>query len=346
MSIATTIAVDRAPGEVRAVAVDALGCLIDLAIERPGGASDVGDVYRGRVSARVPAMAGAFVTLADAEGFLPDSAGGRDVTDGAIVAVRVTRSPQGGKGPRVALAGGDPGSGPPARLAAGPGAVARLAALHPGAAMREGWSDALAERVVALAEPEVTLPGGARMSITPTRALVAIDVDLGGLAARRGDKARALAEANAAVPPELARQIRLRHLGGAILVDFAGLSVRRRAALGEPLAQALRSDPQQARLLGFTGLGLAEIVRGRTHTPLHEMLAGPHAAALEAARVYAREAAVGPWRRLALRAAPAVAAAFEADRTLRDALRACLGEAARSRSDPSLRGLDWRLEAG
>ena len=341
---AVAIAIDRAPGEIRAVALDAAGRPLDLAIERPGGITEIGDLHRGRIIARVPAMAGAFVALADAEGFLPDSAGGSDVTDGMVVAVRVTRAPQGGKGPRLAIAPDDPGYGTPALLSPGPGAAARMSSLHPETHVREGWSDALTEQVAALAEPNVALPGGARMSITPTPALVAIDIDLGGMAVGRTGKARTLAEANAAVPAELARQIRLRHLGGAILVDFAGLSVRRRAALGEPLAQALADDPQQARLLGFTGLGLAEILRARRHTPVHELLAGPHAAALAAGRAYARAVASDPARRISLRAAPIVATAFEADRALRCDLRACLGEPARCRADPSLRGLDWQLE--
>ena len=342
---AAVIAVDRAPGEIRAIALDAGGGLLDLAIERPGGPTDVGDLHRGRVVARVPAMAGVFVALADAVGFLPDSAGGRDATEGSVLAVRVTRAAQGGKGPRLAATSEDAGAGSPARLAAGPGAIARLVALHRAASVAEGWDDALAERVASLAEPEVALQGGARMTITPTPALVAIDVDLGGAAASRSGKTRTHSEANAALLPELARHIRLRNLGGAILVDFAGLSARRRAALGDPFARALAGDPGSARLLGFTALGLAEIVRMRGYAPLHEVLTGPHAAALAAGRLLSREAAADPTRRFSLRASPALAAALEADRALVDDLRARLGERARIRADPSLRGVEWTMEA-
>ena len=60
------------PGEHRAAAVQD-GALLDVAIGRPGRPDGMGDVHRGRVIARVPAMAGAFVALPDAEGFLPDS---------------------------------------------------------------------------------------------------------------------------------------------------------------------------------------------------------------------------------------------------------------------------------
>ena len=46
-------------------------------------------------------MAGAFVALEGAEGFLPDSEGGKSLTEGSILAVQVTRAAQGGKGPRL-----------------------------------------------------------------------------------------------------------------------------------------------------------------------------------------------------------------------------------------------------
>jgi len=76
------------------------GRLLDFALWRPGTPDGVGDVHRGRVIASVPAMAGAFVALDDAEGFLPDSAGARGLTAGTVLTVRVSRAAQGSKGPR------------------------------------------------------------------------------------------------------------------------------------------------------------------------------------------------------------------------------------------------------
>ena len=66
-------------------------------------------------------------------------------------------------------------------------------------------------------------------------------------------------------------------------------------------------------MLGFTALGLAEIVRPRVHPPLHELLAGPLASGLAALRRLAREAAARPASAPALRAAPAVVAALHED---------------------------------
>ncbi|MCX7383213.1 MAG: ribonuclease, partial [Alphaproteobacteria bacterium] len=58
------------PGEVRVAAWD--GTLVDAAIWRPGSPDGVGDIHRGRVTRKFPALAGAFVALADGDGFLPD----------------------------------------------------------------------------------------------------------------------------------------------------------------------------------------------------------------------------------------------------------------------------------
>jgi ribonuclease G len=188
----------------------------------------------------------------------------------------------------------------------------------------------------------VELSRGGRMHIQPTSALVAIDIDAGSAVDTRQGKAAAHLAANRAALPELARQIRLRNLSGAILVDFAGLPARRRAALGPALQTALAEDPLHPRLLGFTALGLAEIVRPRVHPPLHELLIGPHAVGLAALRCIVAE----PLRRLALRASPTIVAALEADTEALADLARRLGRSLILRADASLRAMDWRIETG
>ena len=357
----TRILVACSPGELRVAAVrdDAL---IDYALWRPGCPDGMGDLYRGRVVARVPAMAGAFVALPGAEGFLPDSEGADTLSDGMAVAVRVTRSAQGGKGPRLTARVTDAertlvGAGPTALLSRGPGAVERLAALHPTASIQVddpsvvaalrpslgerltvgavlddelgGWIDALADR-------GVELPGGMRASIHPTPALVAIDVDAGTASADRRPKRTAQVAANRAMLPALARQIRLRNLSGAIVVDVAGLALRHRAALAPDFAAALATDPLRPRFLGFSALGLAEIMRPRAHPPLHELLAGPHAAGLAALRAIMQAAAAAPAAIFTLRAAPDVAAALADDPVALPGLARRTGRTLIVTSDPSL----------
>ncbi len=344
------IRVGASPGERRtALLIDDV--LVEAWVERPARPDGVGDLHRGRVTALAPAMAGAFVALAGGEtGFLPEgeaSATRRPIAEavqeGMILPLRVTRAAQGGKGPRVsarltdaqaARAAAAPGDGV-ALLARGPAAALRLAAAHPraevqvdSAALAAAWrgtlgprlrvlpapafDDALEAEFDTLAGPEVPLPGGGRLLVHPTPALTAIDMDAGTAAGARG--AGAVAAMNAAALPELARQIRLRNLGGAILVDFAGLSPKRRATLEQPLRAALAAADRMARLVGFTGLGMAEIVRDRVHAPLHEVLGWPPSPltrGLAALRQAARDAAARPGARFALRATPSVIAALE-----------------------------------
>ena len=202
----------------------------------------------------------------------------------------------------------------------------------------------LAARIAALADPVVDLPGGARLSIHPTPALTAIDVDAGSATAARTPKAAAQLALNRVILPALATEIRLRNLSGAILVDLAGLPARRREALAPDLTAALADDPLHPHLLGFTRLGLAEIVRQRIHPPLHELLAGPHAAGLAALRQAASDIAADPGRPLALRAAPPIIAALDADPVALDDIFRRAGRKLRLRADPSMPATAWILE--
>ena len=370
---AVTIHAAWSPGEVR-IAVIAGGALVDFVIWRPGSPDGVGDIHRGRVIAIMPSMAGAFVALSGAggtvaEGFLPDSAGAKGVTEGTILTVRITRAAQGGKGPRLSTrtewiesAGRQdlgllrPGIDPLRELAARfPGAdvlvddPALAASLRADLGERlkrvaEAFDDAIETEIDALGSPEITLASGMRLSVYPTPALVAIDVDGGGALGGRDGAARRHLALNASVLPEIARQIRLRNLSGAIFVDLAGLKARQRASLGPELTAALSADPSRPRFLGFTALGLAEISRPRVRAPLHEVLSGPLARGLVALRAITRSSRADPGRRLGLRAAPAVVTALEADPFALADLARITGGRLTSRSDPSLTEDGWRLE--
>ena len=344
------------PGEIRAAAVDDHLTLLDYAIHRPGRPDGVGDRLRGRVIATVPAMAGAFIALPDAEGFLPDSQGATGLHQGDPVTVVVTRAAQGakgagGKGPRLSARTPQAGPGPPILLTPGPGAIDRLLALHPGASLTvddpaqarpgatilpEAWDDALAATIDALASTLLPLPGGARASIHPTPALVAIDLDTAAATAGRQTKAATQRAINEAAIPALAQAIRLRNLSGAIVVDLAGMAQKARAELAAAFTTALAQDPLHPRFLGFTALGLAEITRPRVHPPLHELLAGPHAAGLAALRHIADQAAANPATSWRLRTTPDIVSALEADPIARADLARRTGRPLILVSDPSL----------
>ncbi len=314
---------------------------MDTAIERPGGPLGVGDRVVGRIASRVPAMAGAFVALPDnsADGFLPDTAGARGLPEGTYLALRVARGSQGGKGPRLAALP-EASQGPVRLLARGPGAVERLAGLHPEAAIRVdspavsaalpaslrarltiGLGDLGADAAAiwsALADQAVALPGGARMTITPTPALVAIDIDAGSATAERQTKKAAQLSLNRALAPAVARQLRLRHLAGAILIDPAGVAQHRRPQLAAAFAAALADDPLHPQFLGVTALGLLEILRPRLHPPLHELLSGAHAEALEALAALCSASESRPGSTFSIAATPAIIGAIEADKVARE----------------------------
>jgi ribonuclease G len=252
---------------------------------RPG---DIGDLYTARLIAKAPAMAGSFADIGTTTGFLPDSANAASRTEGDYFTARITRMAQSGKGPRLAAIA-EPHADRPGPIRQSLGPLTELASRFPGTAIaiddyaliaeisrrcretsnvdivarithRATTFDAILEDEIAtLAEPTAQLSSGARLHITPTPALTAIDIDAGSATA-----------GNIALIPELGRQITLRNLSGAILVDFAGMKSAARQKLLPALTATLRKDPLRPQLLGFSNLGFAEITRPRIRLPLHE----------------------------------------------------------------------------
>lgn len=123
------------------------------------------------------------------------------------------------------------------------------------------------EMIAALQRALVPLPGGGSMSIEPTRALVAVDVNTGG-----DTSPAAGLKANIAALRELPRQLRLRGLGGQVIVDPAPIPKKERRQLETVLRAALKTDATETILAGWTQLGLMELQRKRERVPLSEVL--------------------------------------------------------------------------
>ncbi len=122
--------------------------------------------------------------------------------------------------------------------------------------------------VAALLTPRVDLPGGGHMMLEPTRALVAVDVNTGP------DTSPAAAlKINIAAARDLPRQLRLRGLGGQVVVDFAPMPKKERAILDQVIKAAFKGDGE-ANLAGWTTLGLYEMTRKRDRLPLAEVARG------------------------------------------------------------------------
>lgn len=123
------------------------------------------------------------------------------------------------------------------------------------------------ESIRALLLPEATLPGGGRMTIEPTRALVAVDVDTGG------DMSPAAAlKVDIAAARALPRELRCRGLGGQITIDFAPIPRRDRQRVEQALTAAFRRDPVETIVAGWTPLSHMELRRQRSRLPLKECL--------------------------------------------------------------------------
>ena len=114
-----------------------------------------------------------------------------------------------------------------------------------------------------LQQPKVGLTGGGNMLIEPTRALVAVDVNTGP-----DTSPAASLKVNIAAARELPRQMRLRGLGGQVVVDFAPMPKKERAILDQVLRAAFKSEGAETNLAGWTALGLFELTRRRDRLPL------------------------------------------------------------------------------
>ncbi|MEP4196755.1 MAG: ribonuclease E/G [Aliishimia sp.] len=114
---------------------------------------------------------------------------------------------------------------------------------------------------------ETRLSGGASMTVEPTRAFVAVDVNTG-----RDTTPAAGMKANIAAARVLPRALRLRGLGGQIVVDFAPMPKKDRKGLESALRAACRADDVETALVGWTPMGHFELNRKRARPVLADVL--------------------------------------------------------------------------
>ncbi|MCL2346295.1 MAG: ribonuclease G [Desulfobulbus sp.] len=121
----------------------------------------------------------------------------------------------------------------------------------------------------------VDLKSGGYLIIDQTEAMTTIDVNTGGfVGVRNFDDTIFKTNLEAAVA--IARQLRLRNLGGIIIVDFIDMeNAEHKKAVLEELNKALASDYMRLTVNGFTHLGLVEMTRKRTRESLAHVLCEP-----------------------------------------------------------------------
>lgn len=128
--------------------------------------------------------------------------------------------------------------------------------------------DDLEGQIAALLEPRVPLSDGGSLVIERTEAMTVIDVN-------GGERGNALA-CNLDACREIARQLRLRNVGGIVVVDFINLAnAAERERIELALSHAVSDDPAGTHVYGMTKLGLMEMTRSRRGPALFDLLRDP-----------------------------------------------------------------------
>ena len=123
---------------------------------------------------------------------------------------------------------------------------------------------------------KVWLKSGGYIVINQTEALVAIDVNTGKYVGKTSRLEDTIVKTNVDAIKEIVRQIRLRDLGGIIIIDFIDMDERRnRQKVMQALEEALRSDRAPSKVLQFNDFGLVAITRKRVKQSLERTIGTP-----------------------------------------------------------------------
>jgi ribonuclease G len=122
-------------------------------------------------------------------------------------------------------------------------------------------------------KPKVWLKSGGYIVINQTEALVAIDVNTGKYVGKTNRLEDTIVKTNIDAVKEIVRQVRLRDLGGIIVIDFIDMDDRRnRLKVVQALEEALRSDRAPTKILSFNEFGLVALTRKRVKQSLERTL--------------------------------------------------------------------------
>ena len=134
----------------------------------------------------------------------------------------------------------------------------------------------LTEEMNKALKSKVWLKSGGYIVINQTEALVAIDVNTGKYVGKTARLEDTIVKTNVDAIKEIVRQIRLRDLGGIIVIDFIDMDERRnRQKVMQALEEALRSDRSPSKVLQFNDFGLVAITRKRVKQSLERTIGSP-----------------------------------------------------------------------
>jgi ribonuclease E len=120
-------------------------------------------------------------------------------------------------------------------------------------------------------KPRVDLPSGGYVIIEPTEALTVVDVNSGSFT-RSANARETVLWTNCEAATEIARQLKLRNIGGVVIVDFIDMESRRdQLLLLEHFVAAMRDDKSRPQIAQITELGLVELTRKRQGQNIYEL---------------------------------------------------------------------------
>lgn len=147
----------------------------------------------------------------------------------------------------------------------------------------------MAEAVAAISDREVRLPSGGYLVIDHTEAMTVIDVNSGSFSARENLE-ETIMQTNREAAAEIARQLRLRDVGGIIVADFIDMhTAEHKREILNLLAQALAGDRMHPKLQDITVLNLVEITRKKSQRNLSAVMYAPCPVCSGSGRVQSRE---------------------------------------------------------
>jgi ribonuclease G len=134
----------------------------------------------------------------------------------------------------------------------------------------------LTEEINKALKSKVWLKSGGYIVINQTEALVAIDVNTGKYVGKTARLEDTIVKTNVDAIKEIVRQVRLRDLGGIIIIDFIDMDERRnRQKVMQALEEALRGDRAPSKVLQFNDFGLVAITRKRVKQSLERTIGAP-----------------------------------------------------------------------
>ena len=133
----------------------------------------------------------------------------------------------------------------------------------------------VSEQVATVCNRVVQLPSGGYICIDETEALVAIDVN-SGKNKNAKDQPENILRTNLEAAEEIARQVRLRNVGGLVVIDFIDMRTQRdREAVQKAMAKYVEQDRAKTRLLPISKFGLMEMTRQREHESVKDAVYDP-----------------------------------------------------------------------